>query len=131
MLGTYASALKALTAEQEVGRLRISPLVITSGGELLTPAVQRRAEEAFGCLANQTYGASEAIPLALPCRHGRLHVNTDWFLLGVASDAAYLRSVLSTIGTAGCTSTAIGSWSSRLTPKADLYRPTPDQTGSW
>jgi phenylacetate-CoA ligase len=101
MLGTYASALTALAAEQEAGRLRISPLVITSGGELLTPAVQRRAEEAFGCLVNQTYGASEAIPLALPCRYGRLHLNSD------------------------------GSWSSRLTPKADQYHPTPDQTGSW
>ena len=30
-LGTYASVLAALTAEQEAGRLRISPLVITSG----------------------------------------------------------------------------------------------------
>ena len=46
LLGTYASALAALTAEQEAGRLRISPLVITSGGELLTPAVHRRAEAA-------------------------------------------------------------------------------------
>jgi phenylacetate-coenzyme A ligase PaaK-like adenylate-forming protein len=81
MLGTYASALAALTEEQEAGRLRISPLVITSGGELLTPAVQRRAEEAFGCLVNQTYGASEAIPLALPCRYGRLHLNSDWFVV--------------------------------------------------
>jgi phenylacetate-CoA ligase len=34
-LGTYASVLAALTGEQEAGRLRISPLVITSGGELL------------------------------------------------------------------------------------------------
>jgi phenylacetate-coenzyme A ligase PaaK-like adenylate-forming protein len=81
MLGTYASALAALTAEQEAGRLRISPLVIASGGELLTPAVQHRAEEAFGCLVNQTYGASEAIPLALPCRYGRLHLNSDWFVV--------------------------------------------------
>jgi phenylacetate-coenzyme A ligase PaaK-like adenylate-forming protein len=81
MLGTYASALTALTAEQEAGRLRISPLVITTGGELLTPAVQHRAEEAFGCLVNQTYGASEAIPLALPCRYGRLHLNSDWFVV--------------------------------------------------
>jgi phenylacetate-coenzyme A ligase PaaK-like adenylate-forming protein len=61
--------------------LRISPLVITSGGELLTPAVQHRAEKAFGCLVNQTYGASEAIPLALPCRYGRLHLNSDWFVV--------------------------------------------------
>jgi phenylacetate-coenzyme A ligase PaaK-like adenylate-forming protein len=80
-LGTYASALAALTAEQEAGRLRISPLVITSGGELLSPAVRRQAEEAFGCLVNQSYAASEAMPLALPCRYGRLHLNSDWFLV--------------------------------------------------
>lgn len=80
-LGTYASVLAALTVEQEAGRLRISPLVITSGGELLSPAVQRRAEQAFGCLVNQSYAASEAMPLALPCRYGRLHLNSDWFVL--------------------------------------------------
>ena len=28
----------------------------------------------------QSYAASEAMPLALPCRQGRLHVNSDWFL---------------------------------------------------
>jgi phenylacetate-CoA ligase len=43
MIGTYASALAALTEEQEAGRLHISPLVITSGGELLTSATQHRA----------------------------------------------------------------------------------------
>jgi putative adenylate-forming enzyme len=80
MLATYASALVALTDEQEAGRLRISPLVISSGGELLTPAAQRRAEAAFGCLVTQSYAASEAMPLALPCRRGRLHLNSDWFL---------------------------------------------------
>ena len=81
LLGTYASALAALTAEQEAGRLHISPLVIASGGELLTPVVQRRAEKAFGCLVNQSYAASEAMPLALPCQYGRLHLNSDWFVV--------------------------------------------------
>jgi phenylacetate-CoA ligase len=80
-LGTYASVLAALTGEQEAGRLRISPLVITSGGELFSPAAQRRAEQAFGCLVNQSYAASEAMPLALPCRYGRLHLNSDWFVM--------------------------------------------------
>ena len=80
-LRTYASGLAALTAEQEAGRLRISPLVITTGGELLSPAVQRRAGQAFGCLVNQSYAASEAMPLPLPCRYGRLHLNSDWFML--------------------------------------------------
>ena len=80
MIGTYATALAALTDEQEAGRLHISPLVITSGGELLTPATQRRAETAFDCLVTQSYAASEAMPLALPCRRGRLHLNSDWFV---------------------------------------------------
>jgi phenylacetate-CoA ligase len=81
LLGTYASVLAALTAEQEAGRLQISPLMITSGGELLTRAVQRRAERAFSCPVNQSYAASEAMPLALPCRYGQLHLNSDWFLV--------------------------------------------------
>jgi phenylacetate-coenzyme A ligase PaaK-like adenylate-forming protein len=68
MLGTYASALVALTEEQEAGRLRISPLVVSSGGELLTPAAQYRAEAAFHCLVTQSYAASEAAPLGMPCR---------------------------------------------------------------
>lgn len=81
LLGTYASALAVLTEEQEAGRLKIAPLVITSGGELLLPVVRRRAEAAFGGIVLETYSASEATPLALPCRRGRLHVNSDWFIL--------------------------------------------------
>jgi hypothetical protein len=68
MLATYASAPVALTEEQEAGRLRICPLVISSGGELLTPAAQRRIEAAFGCLVTQSCAVSEAMPLALQCR---------------------------------------------------------------
>jgi phenylacetate-CoA ligase len=80
MLGTYASALSVLTEEQEARRLHIAPLVITSGGELLTPATQHRAETAFHCLVTQSYAASEAMPLALPRRRGQLHLNSDWFV---------------------------------------------------
>ena len=44
--------------------------------------MQRRAEQAFGCLVNQSYAASEAMPLALPCRYGLLlHLNSDWFVV--------------------------------------------------
>jgi phenylacetate-coenzyme A ligase PaaK-like adenylate-forming protein len=81
LLSTYASTLAALTEEQEAGRLRIRPLVISSGGELLLPAVRRRAQAAFGCPVAESYAASEAMPLALPCRQGRLHLNSDWYIL--------------------------------------------------
>jgi phenylacetate-coenzyme A ligase PaaK-like adenylate-forming protein len=81
LLGSYASVLAVLAEEQRAGRLRISPAIIGSGGELLLPAARHQIESAFGCPVAETYSASEATPLALPCRHGRLHVNTDWFLL--------------------------------------------------
>ena len=81
LLGTYASALSVLTDEQEAGRLRISPLVITSGGELLLPSVKHRAEQVFGAAVTETFNASEATPLSLPCRLGRLHLNIDWYIV--------------------------------------------------
>ncbi|PVZ10918.1 phenylacetate--CoA ligase family protein [Actinomycetospora cinnamomea] len=81
LLGTYASALGVLADEQEAGRLHISPLVISSGGEALTPTVRRRAERVFGAVVVDTYNASEATPLSLPCRRGRMHVNADWFVV--------------------------------------------------
>lgn len=81
LLGTYASVLSVLIGEQEAGRLNIHPLAITSGGELLLPSVKRRAQEVFGCTVTETYNASEATPLSLPCRRGRLHLNTDWYLV--------------------------------------------------
>lgn len=81
LLGTYASALSVFIDEQEAGRLNIRPLVITTGGELLLPAVRRRAQEVFGCVVTETYNASEATPLSLPCHVGNLHLNTDWYLV--------------------------------------------------
>ncbi|WP_293308732.1 phenylacetate--CoA ligase family protein [Mycolicibacterium sp.] len=81
MLSTYASALSVLAAEQEAGRLRIQPLVISSGGESLLPSARQRVERVFGAVVVQTYNASEVTPLSLPCRLGQLHVNVDWFLV--------------------------------------------------
>jgi len=81
LVSTYASALSVLADEQEAGRLHISPLVISSGGELLLPSVRRRAERVFGAVVVETYNASEATPLSLPCRFGRMHVNADWFIV--------------------------------------------------
>ncbi len=81
MLSTYASALNLLAGEQEAGRLHISPMVISSGGEPLLPNARRRAERVFGAVVVQTYNASEVTPLSLPCRKGQLHLNSDWFIV--------------------------------------------------
>jgi phenylacetate-CoA ligase len=86
-IGSYASVIDLLADEQQAGRLRIDPLLITSGGELLSPAVRRRAEAAFGCPVVETYSASEAAPLSQPCGRGRLHVNADWFILEPIDEA--------------------------------------------
>jgi phenylacetate-coenzyme A ligase PaaK-like adenylate-forming protein len=81
LVSTYASALSVLADEQEAGRLRISPLVISCGGELLLPSVRQRAERLFGAVVVETYNASEATPLSLPCKLGHMHVNVDWFIV--------------------------------------------------
>lgn len=74
-------ARSVCSSRQEAGRLHISPLVITSGGELLLPSVKRRAEQVFGCIVTETYNVSEATPLSLPCPLNRMHLNTDWYLI--------------------------------------------------
>lgn len=81
LIGSYASVLELLAQEQEAGQLQIHPAMITSGGEWLAPAARTRIQHAFTCPILDSYAASEALPIALPCRAGRLHVNSDWFIL--------------------------------------------------
>lgn len=81
ILSGYPSAIALLAGEQEAGRLRISPVFALVAGEELTPAMRRLIEGAWGCRLIHSYAASEVPGLALPCREGALHVNTDWYLL--------------------------------------------------
>jgi phenylacetate-coenzyme A ligase PaaK-like adenylate-forming protein len=81
LIASYPSVLSVLADERLAGRLRLDPIMIVSGGELLPRTVRRRISSAFGCPVSETYSASEATPLAVPCRLGRLHVNADWFIL--------------------------------------------------
>ena len=81
MLSAYPSALSLLTREQEAGRLRLSPMVITAAGESLAPEVRERTEVAFGTHVWNNYSASEAGVIAFECDRGRLHLNADWYIL--------------------------------------------------
>jgi phenylacetate-coenzyme A ligase PaaK-like adenylate-forming protein len=81
MVGGYATMLILLVEEQEAGRLHIDPALITSSGETLSPQSRKQIETAFGCTVTESYGCSEATPLTITCRHQRLHVNSDWFIL--------------------------------------------------
>lgn len=88
MVGGYATMLTLLAGEQTAGRLDIHPALITSSGETLFPQIRRQIEAAFGCTLTESYGCSEATPLTITCRHQRLHVNSDWFILE-AVDQSY------------------------------------------
>ncbi|HZD54893.1 MAG TPA: hypothetical protein VE080_01440 [Candidatus Aquicultoraceae bacterium] len=81
ILGSYPTAMAVLADEQERGSLRISPQVVLTGAERLSPAVRDRIASAFRCPVRDTYAASEFPGIAYDCDHGILHVNADWLVL--------------------------------------------------
>jgi phenylacetate-coenzyme A ligase PaaK-like adenylate-forming protein len=81
MLGGYPSVLESLAKEQQAGRLRIHPVLISAAGETLTTAARQQITNAFGCWVTNYYGSSEAVGLTYECSAQRLHVNTDWYIL--------------------------------------------------
>ena len=80
-LGSYPSVLDLLAREQDAGRLAIAPAVVTSGGEHLSARVQARMMRQWDCQVWDSYNATEAMPLTIPCVLGRFHVNADWMIL--------------------------------------------------
>jgi phenylacetate-coenzyme A ligase PaaK-like adenylate-forming protein len=81
IVATYPTAAGLLADEAARGRLSIRPREVWTGGETLGAALRRRIERTFGCALRNSYGASEFLPIAWECGHGRLHVNADWVLL--------------------------------------------------
>jgi len=78
IIATYPTAAAMLADEAERGALRVPIEELWTGGETLSPAVRARAERVFGCPLRNGYGASEFLPIAWECGHGRMHVNADW-----------------------------------------------------
>lgn len=81
VLATYPSAALLLADEARAGRLRLALAEIWTGGEALTAPMRAAIEAAFGCPVANSYGASEFLALAAPCRLGVLHLNADWVIL--------------------------------------------------
>jgi phenylacetate-CoA ligase len=81
ILSTYPSSAVLLAQEQRAGRLRIRPDEVWTGGESMSQAMRRYVEQAFGCTVVDSYGASEFLALASPCRCQCLHLNCDWAIL--------------------------------------------------
>jgi putative adenylate-forming enzyme len=78
LLATYPSIGRTLAREQLEGRLAISPQVVFTGSEVLTPAVRSLMERAWGpgCVFDH-YGATEAGSMAAECSRHRLHLAED------------------------------------------------------
>ena len=81
MLAGHATMLELLVYEQKAGRLRITPTLIKSGSECLTPYTREILRSTFQATVRDVYGAAEFMALARECRAGRLHANTDWVIL--------------------------------------------------
>lgn len=81
LLTGYPSAFLFLLDEKKQGRLRIAPRIIAFAGERISPNDKRKIAEVFGCPTMEAYSSSEAFGMAFECKHGWLHVNSDWYIL--------------------------------------------------
>ena len=81
VMATYPTAAVMLAVEYLRGALKVRPSEVWTGGETLTPAMREFVTRSFGCSLNNSYGASEFLPMGWECAHGQMHVNTDWVVL--------------------------------------------------
>lgn len=78
ILAPYASIAKLLAAEQEAGRLNISPVLVVPSAEGLPVSEYDRIARAFKAKVRHSYAATECPILSYSCEYGWLHVNSDW-----------------------------------------------------
>lgn len=81
MLGGYPSNLELLVQEQRSGRLHISPVIIMTGGEYLSPKLRECLKEVFHCYVQTSYACTEGGTVACECREQHLHINDDWVII--------------------------------------------------
>lgn len=81
LVALYASAAALLANEQEAGRLRIKPALLTLSAEGLPEREYDRIAKAFKCKVGNSYAATEITFLSYSCKHHWLHVNADWVVL--------------------------------------------------
>ncbi len=81
MLGGYPTALELLAEEQKSGRLRISPVLVMTGGEYLSKELREWLKETFQCYVQTNYSCTEGGIIACECGYEHFHVNDDWIIL--------------------------------------------------
>jgi phenylacetate-CoA ligase len=102
----YASVLGILAAAAREGRLRIAPRRIVSTSEPLLPEIRETVEETFGAPLANTWGTSEAGPMATGCWRGPgTHLCDDLVIIepvdqdgrpvpvGTTSDKVYVTAI--------------------------------------
>ena len=81
MVGGYPSNLELLIDEAEQGRLRISPVLIMTGGEYLSDRLRKRLAETFHCYVQTSYSCTEGGTVACECTQRHFHINEDWLIV--------------------------------------------------
>lgn len=81
LVAPYASMAKLLAGEQEAGRLKIEPVLVVLSAEGLPAGDYDRIGKAFNAKVGNSYAATECPFLSYSCKHGWLHVNSDWAVL--------------------------------------------------
>lgn len=78
VISTYPSFVRALAAEQQVGRLRIGPSLFRTSAETLTQDVRDIAAETWQATVTNSYVCTEAGPMGHEClRADGLHLAED------------------------------------------------------
>lgn len=78
MLSGYPSNLSLLSNSS---KLKISPDVIITGGELLTDDVRDKLSKRFNCYVQTHYSCTEVGEIACECVEGHLHINEDYVIV--------------------------------------------------
>jgi phenylacetate-CoA ligase len=81
ILTPYASMAALLASEQEAGRLKIRPVLLTLSAEGLPLREYDRIAKAFNAKVGNSYAATEVTFLSYSCEHDWLHVNADWVIV--------------------------------------------------
>jgi phenylacetate-CoA ligase len=86
ILTGYASILSRLAAEQTAGRLRISPVAVSSTSETLLPELRTMIRKAFGVPVVDGYGSTEGL-FGKTCADDDVFVfNTDRCIVEIVDD---------------------------------------------
>jgi phenylacetate-coenzyme A ligase PaaK-like adenylate-forming protein len=80
-LNGFPSTMALLAEEQRAGRLRITPELISTSSELLTPETAARIEDAFGVRPFNLYATTEGLWGADCAEHDGIHLFEDMTLV--------------------------------------------------